>query len=78
MQSRLEGRSLSAMDFAEETNGRSVDSDDMSDGGSTVDLENGTGHPEQGLAAVWWGVVSSRFSNAEVGSSSKMPYLWVH
>lgn len=75
MQSRLEGRLLSASDFAgsdlpDEANGRSVDSDDMSDGGSTVDLENGNGHSEQGSAAAWWSVAPTRFSNAEVRSST--------
>ncbi|KAL3144125.1 hypothetical protein ABBQ32_003915 [Trebouxia sp. C0010 RCD-2024] len=71
LESRLDGRLLSASDFAgndlpDEANGRSVDSDDMSDGGSTVDLENGNGHSEQGSAAAWWNVAPTRFSNAEM------------
>ena len=74
MQSRLEGRQLSASDFAgtgrpDEANGRSVDSDDMSDGGSTVNMENGNGHSEQGSAAAWWSVVPGRFTTQEVSLS---------
>lgn len=75
MQSRLEGRSLSASDFADtradEVNGRSVDSDDMSDGGSTVDMENGSGHSEPGSAAPWWGVVLDRFPIEKVSLSNR-------
>lgn len=75
MQSRLEGRPLSASEFevtrADEVNGRSVDSDDMSDGGSTVDMENGSGHSEPGSAAPWWGVVSERFPTEKVSLSNR-------
>ena len=75
MQSRLEGRPLSASEFddarADEVNGRSVDSDDMSDGGSTVDMENGSGHTDPGSAAPWWGVVMERFPPEKVSLSNK-------
>lgn len=71
LQSRLEGRVLSASDFdeddrADELNGRSVDSDDMSDGGSTEDLENGNGNSERVSARAWWSVASERFPNEQV------------
>ena len=73
MQSRLEGRVLSASEFdedgrADELNGRSVDSDDMSDGGSTENLENGDTHAEQGLARAWWSVASEKFPIVKVSS----------
>ena len=55
---------------ADELNGRSVDSDDMSDGGSTEDLENGNIHAEQGSARAWWSVASERFPNVQVSSRS--------
>lgn len=79
MQSRLEGRIISASEMdddgrADELNGRSVDSDDMSDGGSTEDLENGNGHSEQGSARAWWSVVSEKFSNEQVSRSFAFMY----
>ena len=75
LQSRLEGRALSASDFdeddrADELNARSVDSDDMSDVASTEDLENGNANSERGSARVWWSVASERFSNEQARSKS--------
>ena len=74
MQSRMEGRPLTASDFAEfdtadDANGRSVDSDDTSDGGSTVDLENGNGQSECGAALPWWSTATARFSDVQVSFS---------
>ena len=75
IQSRLEGRALIASDFPEadrsdEANGRSVDSDDSSDGGSTVDMQD--------AASAWWSVAHERFSTQQASLAPSLMQLQVY